>query len=130
MNDQKKQLSLITIQLIATSIYIGSLVLSFYLTYNDKLMVQNKKGIFSLKQSRNFSIFNRFLVVAITLSFLYINYENEQLIKKRGKDPSAAHLQVVASELTTLATIIVLYVVLSTQGQQYTIISGVANPNL
>ena len=75
MNTQKKEAELLDLQLLATIIYIGSLIISIYLTYNDKLTVLNLKKIFTDKQNRNLSIFNRLLVVILTLTFLYASYE-------------------------------------------------------
>lgn len=130
MDTQKKEANLLDIQLIATIIYIGSLTISILLTYNDKQNVLNLKKILNDKQNRNLSIFNRFLVVILTLTFLYINYQNREIAKSKNRNLDAINLQITASELTLLATIIVLYVVIKTQGEQYSIISGIANPNL
>jgi len=53
MNTNNKEIKLLDIQIITTLIYIGSLVLSIYLTYNDKLNLMNKKTIFTKKQNIN-----------------------------------------------------------------------------
>ena len=64
------------------------------------------------------------------LAFLFINYENFKITKQKGENTDNSYLQIVASEISTLATIIVLYVVLKSAGEDYTIISGVENPSL
>jgi uncharacterized membrane protein YbhN (UPF0104 family) len=130
MDDQKKEENLLDIQIITTFVYIGSLILSIYITYNDKVTIANGKGFLSKKQNQNFSIFNRTLVVVLTLIYLYISYENRKIIEKKKGNMNAASLQVLASEISLVSTIIVLYVILKTSGQEYSIISGAGNPNL
>lgn len=130
MNTNQKEVNLLDIQLITTIIYIGSLIISIFLTYDDKQAALNREKIFTQKQSRNLSIFNRFLVVILTLAFLYISYQNRNLAKEKNEKLDNFNLQIMASELSLLATLIVLYVVIKSQGEQYSIISGISNPNL
>lgn len=128
MDTQKEEVRLLDIQLIATVIYILSLFISIALTYNDKLDVLNEKTLFNEKNTRNLSVSNRVFVVILTIIFLYINYKNIDIAKKKKKNLSPFKLQVTASELSTLASIIVLYTVL-TSGE-YSIIAGSENPTL
>ncbi len=130
MNDKKKEENLLDLQIITTLVYIGSLILSIYITYNDKMTVANGKGFLSKKQNQNISIFNRTLVVVLTLIYLYVSYENRKIIEKKKGNINAASLQVFASEISLVSTIIVLYVILKTSGEEYSIISGAGNPNL
>lgn len=130
MNTQKQEADLLDLQLIATIVYIGSLIISIFLTYNDKMDVLNLNKIFTEKQNRNLSIFNRFLVVILTLVFLYASYETRRLAKIKGEKLDNFNLQVMASEISLVSTLIVLYVVIKSQGEQYSIISGISNPNL
>lgn len=130
MNTEKRESDLLDLQIIATLVYIGSLILSIFLTYNDKMDVLNLKKIFTEKQSNGLSLFNRTLVVVLTAIFLYSSYENRELAKIKNEKLSNFNLQVYASWLSMLATIIVLYVIIDSQGSQYSIISGITNPNL
>lgn len=130
MNTQKQETDVLNLQLIATIVYIGSLIISIFLTYNDKMDVLNLDKIFTEKQNRNLSIFNRFLVVILTLVFLYASYETRRLAKIKGEKLENFNLQVMASEISLVSTLIVLYVVIKSQGEQYSIISGISNPNL
>ncbi len=130
MNTQKQEANLLDLQLIATIVYIGSLIISIFLTYNDKMSVLNLDKIFTEKQNRNLSIFNRLLVVILTCIFLYASYETKQLAKIKGEKLENFNLQIIASEISLISTLIVLYVVIQSQGDQYSIISGISNPNL
>ena len=128
--DKEKEVKLLDIQLIATILYIVSLIISISLTINDKQITKKKKSIFTNNQAKNLSIFNRIFIVGLTLTFLYISYQNRDIAKKEKKKIWTFDLQMYASELSLLATIIVLYVVIETSGEQYSIISGIENPSL
>lgn len=128
--DKEKEVKLLDIQLIATILYIVSLIISISLTINDKQITKKKKSIFTNNQAKNLSIFNRIFIVVLTLTFLYISYQNRDIAKKEKKKIWPFDLQMYASELSLLATIIVLYVVIETSGEQYSIISGIENPSL
>ncbi len=128
--DKEREVKLLDIQLIATILYIVSLIISISLTINDKQITKKKKSIFTNNQAKNLSIFNRIFIVGLTLTFLYISYQNRDIAKKEKKKIWPFDLQMYASELSLLATIIVLYVVIETSGEQYSIISGIENPSL
>lgn len=128
MNTKQDEIKLLNFQNIVTTIYIISLLLSIYITNTDKDCIVNpdKKHPDTIK----LAIFNRTLVVILTLLFLYISIKNKNIGLKKGKKEDLFNLQIMASELTLISTIIVLYVVIKSSGRNYTIISGVSNPNL
>lgn len=130
MKNNTKEIDLLTIQLWATIFYVGSLFISIFLTYDEREKLKNKSGIFSETQNQTMSIFNRWLVLFLTLSFLYVSYQNVKLNKQKNQKTWPFELQLFSSELSTIAAIIVLYVVIKTSGEQYSIVSGIENPNL
>ena len=130
MNTNSKEVNLLNIQLWTTVIYVGSLIISIALTYDDKQKTQNKNGLFSKEQSNKISIFNRKLVLLLTFAYLYVSYNNLNLAKQKNQRTWPFQLQLFSSELSTIASIIVLYVVLKTSGEQYSIVAGIGNPNL
>lgn len=130
MQEQNDEAHLLDIQIIATVLFIGSLLISILITYNDRQVARNEKPPLTEIQAANLSIFNRLVVVILTLVFLYINYQSRENAKKDNEEMWPFDLQICASELSLLATIIVLYVVIETSGQQYTIIPGINNPSL
>ena len=130
MKNNTKEIDLLTIQLWATIFYVGSLFISISLTYDEREKLKNKSGIFSETQNQTMSIFNRWLVLFLTLSFLYVSYQNVKLNKQKSQKTWPFELQLFSSELSTIAAIIVLYVVIKTSGEQYSFVSGIENPNL
>ena len=94
-----------------------------------KYEILNNKPFLDKKMSQNISVFDRVVVVVLTLTFLYINYKNIEIAKiKNKKDLTPFKLQITASELSTVAAIIVLYTVL-TSGE-YSVIAGAEIPSL
>ena len=116
---------LLELQTITTIFYIISLFISLILTYNEFLNLENKQ-IFSENLEEKIGIYNRIFVVILTLSYLYINYQNKKNCNSI-KDLKYKDLQVFASVLSTTAALIVLYVVINSG--RYTITSA-GNPNL
>lgn len=129
-NNPEKEIKLLEVQLIASLLFIGSLIISCIITYNDIEDLKGDPTLFTEDEENKLAIFNRILVVAITLVFLYISYQNLQIRKVKENDPGPFVLQLLASELTTLASIIVLYAVIKTAGTQYSLIVGGSNPNI
>jgi hypothetical protein len=127
-NTSKREIEILDLQILTTILYIGTLLISIYITNVDRKSTINPNK--NYPNTNKLSIFNRTFVFLLTLSFLYINYENRKLAIKKGEKVELFNLQIMASELTTLATIIVLYVVIKSSGQNYTIVSGVGNPSL
>ena len=130
MEDNTNKVKLLDIQIIASILYIASLGISILLTYNDKQITIKKKPPLTNKQAANLSIFNRIFIVILSLVFLYTTYQSRENAKKQNQKLWSFDLQMTASELSLLATIIVLYVVLETAGEQYSIVPGINNPSL
>lgn len=125
MNEELKNLD---IQMIATVLFIVSLCISLFLTYNSKTELVQKKPIIPQEKSYQLSVFNRIFVLILSLVFLYVNISDRNSKTKKGNDPTYFNLQVTASELSCLAALIVLYVVI--KSGEYAIITSVENPSL
>ena len=111
MNNRKEEINILNIQLITSLIVIITVTVSLILTYNQKLNIKNKKTIFDKKQTHNISYINRLTILITSIVFLLINYKLYQISKKEGEDLKVYYLQIIASILTTIASIIVFYVV-------------------
>ena len=128
MNTKKEEVDVLNIQIIATVIYILSLFISYILTYNDRYKTITNVSLLGKKKTRNLSVFNRVVVFIITIVFLYINYKNLEIAKKKKQNVKPFKLQLFASELTVIASLIVLYTVISSG--EYSITIGAENPGL
>ena len=106
----KEEINAINIQLIALFISLGSVIISIFITYNQKLDLENKNNI-NPKRILKLTIFNRLLILILSFTFLYVNYKLYKISKKEGEDLKPYILQIVASFLTIIASIIALYIV-------------------
>jgi len=130
MDTNTNETKLLDIQIIASLLYIGSLLLSIILTYNDKQITLKKKTILTNVEAANLSVFNRIFIVILTIVFLYTTYQSRENAKKENQKIWPFDLQMYASELSLIATVIVLYVVIKTAGERYSIVPGINNPSL
>lgn len=126
MKNKEEEINLLNIQLITSLIVIITVLLSLVLTYNQKLDIQNKKTLFTKKQTHNISYLNRLIILITALIFLFINYKLYLISKKEGEDLLVYHLQIIASILSIIAALIVFYVVsIEPTGEN---ISDIENP--
>ena len=120
----KGTIKAIDIQFYTLFLSLISIVISLILTYNQRLIEKDKKTILSDTNSYKLSIFNRILILSIALIFLYVNYvqfksSNNEKQKKRRT------LQIDASILTIIASLISLYVVYNSKPEA---IANIQNP--
>ena len=110
MNDKQEEINAINIQLIALLIALGSAIISIIITYNQKLDLENKNNT-DPKKIFNLTVFNRILILVLSFVFLYVNYKLYKISKKEGEDLKPYILQIIASILTIIASLIALYIV-------------------
>lgn len=111
MKNRQEEINILNLQLITSLIVIITVTVSLILTYNQKLDIGNRKTIFNKKQTHNISYINRLTILITSIVFLIINYKLYQISKKEGEDLKVYYLQIIASILTIIASIIVFYVV-------------------
>lgn len=127
-NLKEKEVKLLDLQNLTTTIFIISLLISIYITTIDKKSTINPNVKYP--DTSKISVFNRTLVFILSLSYLYISYGNKKISMEKGQKNNLFNLQVMASEISLLSTLIVLYVVIKSYGENYSIIAGSGNPNL
>lgn len=125
-----KKLKIIDGQMTASALYILFLIVSISLTYNEKLELLNKKLLYTRKQASTIAIFNRLLALGIVLYFLYATRELIKITEANNADSSGLRTQMIASELSVLAAIIVLYVVTKDYNSSTYGVSQITNPEI
>ena len=117
-------LKAIDIQFYTLFFSLASIVISLILTYNQKLIKEDKKTLLSDKASYNLSLFNRVLILSIALIFLYVNYKDYKT-SNNNKQKKKSTLQIDASLLTIITASISLYVVYNSKPEA---ITNIQNP--
>lgn len=130
-NDFKDlEIKILDIQLIATALFVVSLFISILITYDEKIKLKTKKGLFSNKASQDLALFNRIFVVILALVFIYCNYVSKKIAESRNDDTESIELQILAGLISLVASIIVLYVVYKNRNDSNFDIAEAENPTL
>lgn len=111
MSNNKEEINAIDVQLVALFIVLLTDIISIVTTYNQKLDLENKDTILESKELYKLTLFNRKLILILSLIFLYVNYKLYNISKKEGEDLKPYTLQIIASLLVIASGIIALYVV-------------------
>ena len=124
---KNEEIKYINYQLIGLGITLITTVIAIIITYNQKISMEKKKKLLNSKQALNLTKFNRITILIVSFLFLYINYRLYQISKLEGEDLKSYKLQISASTLTVISSIIALYVVSLSSTET---LSDVENPNI
>ncbi len=124
---KKEEIKYINYQLIGLVLTLITTIIGIIITYNQKLGTEKKPKLMTNKQSLILTYINRILILLIGILFLYVNYKFYELTKRKGKETKSEELQIVASFLAIISSIIALYVV-TLSGTET--IADVENPNI
>ena len=104
MNQNKKN-PYLKGQLYASLLFLLLLSVSILILYNEYRVQQNQKPLFSKKTAININLINRLLIFSISLYYVYVDYQWNQ----KKEDTSCISLSLLSSIITSIATVIVLY---------------------
>ena len=112
-NNKEIESIAISIQIIASIVSIGTIIISIILLYNHQLEInKGKEPFLNAEEAQKLSTFNRTLALIVFIIFLIINYVLYEISKEEGEDLQPYILQIIASLLAVGAGAIGLYVVL------------------
>lgn len=107
----EKEIELLNIDIATALMFIITIIISIYLTYENKQDLLNRKRISNKKDDQYILLFNRLLVLIIVLIILYDNIEGYEIAKEKNKDLKPFKIQIFASILTVITALLILYVV-------------------
>ena len=122
---KKEEANAINMQLITLIISLITIVISIFITYNQKLEIEGKDTLFTPKESLKITLFNRKLILILSFIFLYVNFVLFKISKEEGENLKPYNLQILASILVIVSGIIALYVVSLSNTEN---VSDVENP--
>lgn len=123
-------ISILKGQLIGSAFYIIVLLLSIIILYNQILKIEKNTPFLTEESVSNLNILNRIVVLILVLYFFYTTFENLRLAEENGSETKYLKLQQIASLLTVVSAIIVLYVSLEQSNKSFVPLSSTDNPNL
>lgn len=121
MNTTEKELKAINEQIIATILFLGTIIVSLSLSIDRKQKILNKKSIYSNEKARNVAIINRIIVIFIVLIYLQIDKENLDITKEKQNQTNLANLQIIAEIITLIAALIALYITYNSKTEDISI---------
>ena len=107
----EEEINAVNIQLTALIVALLSSIISIIITYNQKLDIEGKKSKIDSSNLFKLTLFNRILIVVLSLVFLYVNYSFYNISKKEGENLKSYILQISASIFALISGLIALYVV-------------------
>ena len=127
-NQNEKQIELVNGQIIGIILFILTLIVSVIIAYNEKLLRENKSGLFSNKDALNISLINRIVVVILGIYFVYDAYERRK-VSNSYDDPNS-NLQILASWLALIASAIIVYIIVNNYKNVNFDVSEIEEPTL
>lgn len=125
MNNTQEQIEIINGQMIASTLFIVSIAIAILLLYNNKLDLEGKETILTPKEAENIAILNKLFALLLLTYFLYVSIQEYQ------KQPSSdAYLQVLASLLVVIASLITGYVLLKNYDENKEPNISIDNPEI
>ncbi len=121
MNTTEKELKAINEQIIATILFLGTIIVSLSLSIDRRQKILNKKAIYSNEKAQNIAIINRIIVVFIVLIYLQIDKENLDITKEKQNQTNLANLQIIAEIITLIAALIALYITYNSKTEDISI---------
>ncbi len=111
-NNENIEINLTNIQLFTLVFSSLSVIVSMFLTYNQKRIYQGKNRLFKTEDAHNISLYNRILIFVTAIVFLYVNSTQYKLDKNKNnfKGLKIDQLQIYASIITIIAALITIYV--------------------
>lgn len=108
---------LLKLNIITSLFFIGTILISCILSYNDIKRIHNNEFI-NKKDSKNINISNRVLALILLIIFGYINYTSYKEEQMTKTIVSGTKTQLIASGLTIISAILVLYVAITANDNQ------------
>ena len=109
-NYNLEEADLIKAQILLSFILLFTTIISISLSYNFLLGLEDKKTIYTEKESYDILLFNRTVMFVVAAIFIYINIRDKSVKEKYNLEDEFADLQIDASFFNFIAALIVLYV--------------------
>ena len=109
-NYNLEEAELVKVQIVLSVILLFTTIISISLSYNFLLGLEDKKTIYTEKESYDILLFNRTVMFVVAAIFFYINIRDKSVKEKYNLEDEFADLQIDASLFNFIAALIVLYV--------------------
>ena len=123
----KNENNLINLNILSTILFIIGSLISLSITINEKQNINNKKTIYTNKQTLNISFYNRILILIAVLISLYVSINNYKNEMDNTDAKYKSFLILTTNLLTLIGSLIILYVAYLNRKKQSLTVSDVEN---
>ena len=114
MNTTNKEIDNFNLQIIASLLFIISIIVSIILTYSEKLEIFNI-SIISKSNRNKINICNRFFVIFIICIFLYSSFVTKDIAKDKNGNLDEQYIRIFINLVTLVLALLTLYVAVKYQ---------------
>ena len=135
-SSNNEEIKLVNGQLIATSLFIISLIVSLIITYNEKLGKENKEPFLTNKESINIALLNRIVLLILGGYFVYDAFRRKILAEENANNKNnkfnelTSNLQITASWFAFISSVIILFIIILNYNNLNFDISGTEGDNI
>lgn len=117
---------LLKYQICLSLVFIFTLIISISLSYNSMMECEGREKIYNDKDALMILRINRIISLMVAFGFVIINIYDRSVKEKNDFNVDSADLQILASIITLVGSLIVLYVAFSNNSS----IIGNENPEI
>lgn len=126
MNDNEKEIKIVNENMLATIIFIATLVVSLSLSYDKREKLKKNDGLFTQSQARRIAIVNRTVVVVLALFYFQIDRETINISTNKETNLDLLHLQALIEFVAVITALIALYITIKSNSETV----NIENPNI
>lgn len=130
MTNDNNDTLLLDLQLIATTTFIITSIISLIIIYNEKLTVTKRDNLFSEQQALNLSFYNRIAILIVVILTLYISYMSYKEEEVGSRAQYKSFLILGTNILTIISALVLLYVAYLNKKERSITPSDIINPLL
>lgn len=126
MNDNEKEIKIVNENMLATIIFIATLVVSLSLSYDKREKLKKNDGLFTKNQAKRIAITNRIVVVILALFYFQIDRETINVSTNKKTNINLLYLQAFIEFVAVITAIVALYITIKSNSETV----DIENPNI
>lgn len=126
MNDTEKEIKIVNENMLATIIFIATLVVSLSLSYDKREKLKKNDGLFTKNQARRIAIINRTVVVILALFYFQIDRETIDISTNKKTNMDLLYLQALIEFVAVITALVALYITIKSNSETI----NIENPNI
>ena len=126
MNNNEKEIKVVNENMLATIIFIATLIVSLSLSYDKREKLKKNDGLFTKKQARRIAIINRTVVVIIALFYFQIDRETISVSNNKKNNTDLLYLQAFIEFIAVITALVALYITIKSNSETV----NTENPNI